>query len=169
MLFRKKDEKVYKIGTTGHNIFFLITGSAQTIISTQIATQSRIPVGTKGYDIQNTEKQLCGRMDHEPGAVFGDCTSVLGMQKEETLVAATNCLFLMLDANAVKKCCAPKEKEDLLHFADKKLNKTRNLYAEFLGKQHFDFQRISKIIGNNFKNSLTKFVAGKGNAPNRLG
>ena len=165
--FAKKDEKVYRIGTVGHNIFFLVSGAAHTIISTSVAARNWVPAGYKGIMYHNNEKHLTGKIQHEPGAVFGDCAAILGMEKEETLVADTNCLFLVMDTHSVKKCCSPMESELLTAFVNKKLNKMRSHYIEFLAKQHSDFNRIRNIIGTAFK---TSFIGGiKANGPSRLG
>jgi CRP-like cAMP-binding protein len=165
--FAKKDERVYRIGTIGHSIFFLVSGKAHTIISTSIARRNWVPAGYKGHGFHNTENHLTGKIQHEPGAVFGDCAAILGMEKEETLVADTNCLFMVLDTFSVNKCCSPIESVLLTAFVNKKLNKMRSHYIDFLAKQHSDFNRFKKIIGNTFN---TVVVEGpRHNGPSRLG
>ena len=104
--FAAKGEIVYGAGTKGVNMYFLVSGSARTEIKMNLVSRQKIPLGLKKDDHEVTKentKVLTGHLDHLPGAVFGDCSSLLGFTREEALVTDEDCVFLSLDANYLKK------------------------------------------------------------------
>jgi CRP-like cAMP-binding protein len=103
--FAAKGEIVYGAGTKGVNMYFLVRGSARTEITMNLVSRQKIPLGLKNnnHGVTKDTKVLTGHLDHLPGAVFGDCSSLLGFTREETLVADEDCVFLSLDAKNMKK------------------------------------------------------------------
>ena len=56
------------------------------------------------YETQKNYKILHGTIDHEAPSMFGDSCGLLGLQREECLVAETDCVFLTLKMDSIKNC-----------------------------------------------------------------
>lgn len=152
-------------------MYFLVSGSARTEIKMNLVSRQKIPLGLKKDDHEVTKentKVLTGHLDHLPGAVFGDCSSLLGFTREEALVTDEDCVFLSLDANYLKKSVTPMECELLVRFLTKKMQRLRQRYSSFLATKHTESLRIAKILGSTYRSSIKNIKPGGSERKSRL-
>lgn len=146
--FAHKNEIMYKKGSKNNIIYFLIEGKANCLIKADLQETPRPRADKQQLSV------VTSKVESLPVSIFGDCTTLLGKPKEETLIAETNCIFLMIDEVNFKKSITSFEFDKLTKYLNEKLEKNRKIYTQFLENQHSHYKRMSTILSKALRSTI---------------